>query len=64
MNNEVLFTRKETAAILKIKPRTIWYWEKRGIIKPALYINGRPRYLREDIVKIALDQQTTKTTKP
>lgn len=52
MPNE-LFTRKETSSIFGVKHRTIWKWEKRGVIKPSLYVNGRPRYSIEEIERVA-----------
>ena len=45
----VQFTRKEVSDIFGVKPRTVWHWEKKGIIKPCTKINGRPRYSVEDI---------------
>lgn len=57
MANE-LFTRKEAAAIFKVKPRTIWHWEKKGWIKPDGYVNTRPRYSIETIEKLGTDFQT------
>lgn len=46
----VIFTRKEVAKKMRVKPYTIWSWEKRGIIKPVFYVSGRPRYHINDIV--------------
>lgn len=48
---EVL-TRKQTAAILGVCPRTILFWEKKGILKPNHYISNRPRYLLADVQKV------------
>jgi predicted site-specific integrase-resolvase len=53
-----LLTRKEVAAIFGIKPMSIWHWEKRGTLKPFLYVNGRPRYTVADVQKVATDRQT------
>ena len=47
-----LFSRKEVAEILKVKHHTIWFYEKRGIIKPVGYVSGRPRYSLESIQDI------------
>lgn len=55
-----LFSRKQVAEIFGIKPRTIWKWEKRKVITPALYVNGRPRYSMEEIEKVAQEFQTIK----
>lgn len=62
MTNE-LFTRKEVAAIFRIKPRTIWHWEKKGLIKPDHFINGRPRYSLREIEKVAAEKETVFTYK-
>lgn len=58
-----LLTRKQIAAMFGIKPMSIWHWEKRGILKPALYVNGRPRYTVEDVAKVGTEKQTVKFTK-
>lgn len=47
-----LYTRKQTADILGVKPRTIRFYERQNIIKPAMYIKGRPRYSLTDIQNI------------
>ena len=57
MENE-LFTRKEIAAIFRIRPRTLWHWEKRGLIKPDHYVNGHPRYSIEAIEQLSTEKQT------
>ena len=52
-----LFTRKEVAHIFGVKPITLWHWEKRNIIKPVMYVSGRPRYSIEDIEKVGTEKQ-------
>lgn len=47
-----LYTRKEVAEILCVKPRTLWHWEKRGIIKATLHIGCRPRYSASEIERV------------
>ena len=59
-----LLTRKQVAEMFKIKPRTIWHWEQRGVIKPALYINGRPRYAINVVMKLGTKTQTVYWKKP
>lgn len=58
-----IFTRKETAEIFKIKPRTLWHWEKKGWIKPCGYIATRPRYSLEEIQRAGKEVQTLKWNK-
>lgn len=57
MTNQV-FTRKEVAAIFKIKPRTLWHWEQRGVIAVDHYVNGHPRYSKASIDKVSTEKQT------
>ena len=52
MANE-LFTRKEVAQIFRVKLHTVFIWEKKGLIKPVLKLNTRPRYDIESIEKLA-----------
>lgn len=47
-----LFTRKQTGEILGVKARTVLNYERKGLIKPAMYVSGRPRYTLESIQKI------------
>jgi hypothetical protein len=49
---ESLFTRKEVAAILKVSSETIRNMEKKGLLIPAIRINGRPRYTRQSLLSI------------
>lgn len=44
-----LFTRKDVARIFGIKPETIYFWERDGIIKPSMYVRNRPRYTQEAV---------------
>lgn len=55
-----LFSRKEVAQIFKVRPHTIFIWEKRKLIEPALKINGRPRYSIESIEQLAKVKQPIK----
>src|ERR1051325_966567 len=50
--------RKQVAAIFGVKPRTIMNWEKRGVINPVFYVNGRPRYNINDAGNIVTKTQT------
>lgn len=63
MDNQ-LFTRKEVAEIFRIKPRTVWKWEKKQIIAPCMYVNGKPRYSLADIKMIAAERQEAYTYSP
>jgi DNA-binding transcriptional MerR regulator len=56
MANE-LFTRKEVAEIFKVRPHTVFFWEKKGLITPAGYVNTRPRYSIEAIEKLGNERQ-------
>jgi hypothetical protein len=53
-----LLTRKQIAFMFGIKPMSIWHWERKNLLKPALYVNGRPRYTLADVQKIFTDRQT------
>lgn len=44
-----LFTRKEAAEYLGIKPDTLRKYEKKGIIKPSSWLLKRPRYSLDDL---------------
>lgn len=48
---ETLYTRKQFAALIKVTTKTIYTLEKKGIIVPTTYINGRPRYTKESITE-------------
>lgn len=50
-----LITRKQAAAILQVRPRTILNWQKKGKIKPACFINNRPRYTLESLEAVATE---------
>jgi predicted site-specific integrase-resolvase len=56
---EVLFTRKQAAAILQVTSRTIMRYERRGMIKPSLYVAGRPRYTMEAIQAAVTERKIT-----
>lgn len=51
-----LNTRKEAAELFDVKPRTLWHWEKKGILIPTLHINGRPRYSMQALANLALSK--------
>ncbi len=51
-------TRKEVAAYFIVNPRTILNWEKRGVLKPTKYLNGRPRYSMESVMNVGKPNQT------
>jgi DNA-binding transcriptional MerR regulator len=57
-----LLKRKDIAKMFGIRSRSIYHWEKKGILKPVLYLNGRPRYSVADVQKIATDRQTVDFT--
>jgi len=59
-----LLTRSESAKILGLKPRTLGTWSRKGILKPAFFVRGRPRYLLEDLEKVATQRQESYNTKP
>jgi hypothetical protein len=61
MPNE-LYTRKEVAEIFKVRQRTIWHWEAKGLITPDFYINTRPRYSLKSVEKLAEEKQRLATT--
>lgn len=44
-----LSTRKEIAEHFRVTPETVYRWQKKGKIKPHETINGRPRYILENI---------------
>ena len=52
-----LFNRKEAGKILGVKPMTVYSWERKGKLKPALYVNTRPRYSLESLQKVATEKQ-------
>lgn len=56
MPNE-LFTRKEVAYICGVIPHTIYFWEKKGLITATAYFNGRPRYSRDEVERVAKERQ-------
>jgi len=59
---DVPFTRKEVMRIFNISSVTLWNWQKKGILKPAGYIAGRPRYRIEDIEAVGTEtKQKPKT---
>ena len=55
-----LFSRREVAEIFKVRPHTVFIWERKGLIKPALKINTRPRYSIESIEQLAKVKQPIK----
>ena len=59
MGNE-LFSRKEVAQIFAVKLHTVYFWEKKGLITPALKINTRPRYDIESVEQLATYKQPKK----
>ena len=59
---DAMFTRAEVKHIFGVKSSvTIWQWEQKGILKPACYISGRPRYAIEDIEQVPTLIQQTKS---
>jgi DNA-binding transcriptional MerR regulator len=44
-----LFTRGEAAAALGVKSRTVYSFEKKGLLTPVSHVNGRPRYSVESL---------------
>jgi len=59
-----IFTRKEVAEIFCIKPRTLWHWERKGWIEVAHRINGRPRYAKEEIERMASQRGDSQRYRP
>jgi DNA-binding transcriptional MerR regulator len=53
------YTRKQLAAILLVRPRTIIGYEKRGLIKPAFYVSGRPRYTLDGLENLTSENKAT-----
>ena len=56
-----LFNRKEAAKILSVRPQTVYSWERKGKLKPVLYINTRPRYSLESLQQVAAEKSNKKT---
>lgn len=52
-------TRKQVALAVQRDPLTVKRWEKKNILKPVSWINGRPLYSKADVHKL-LTQGTTK----
>jgi hypothetical protein len=44
-----LLTRKQVALTLGVSPKTVKSFEKKKLIKPIGYINGRPRYTADSV---------------
>ncbi len=44
-----LLLPSEVAAILRVTKRTLWNWERRGILVPIRLPTGQKRYRREDV---------------
>ncbi|OLY91217.1 MerR HTH family regulatory protein [Cnuella takakiae] len=65
MNTQItLLTRKEIACLFSVTPGTVKNWEKKNLIKPNVRINGRPKYLQEDVRRLAnLDKLSLDGTK-
>ena len=63
MGTNNLITRKEAAAILGLKPHTLFFWEKRGLLKPFTKVNGRPRYTVADLAEAATANNNFETKK-
>jgi predicted site-specific integrase-resolvase len=57
-----LFSRYEIAGIFKISVKTVYRYERRGIIKPSLYVGRAPRYAVEELEKIATEKRRILTT--
>jgi DNA-binding transcriptional MerR regulator len=45
----LLLTRKETATLLRRCSRTVRQYEKRGLLHPVRFADGRPLYRAEDV---------------
>jgi predicted site-specific integrase-resolvase len=45
-------TKRETAELLHIKPRTLEAWEKRGLVKPIRPTKRSPRYRLSEIIAL------------
>jgi excisionase family DNA binding protein len=63
-NNKNLYTRKETAALLKISSQTLSNWTKNGTITAHRIGNKHLRYKREDIEKVVKEIRTVSFNKP
>lgn len=58
-----LLTRKESAEILNLKPHTLWFWEKRGILKPFIKVGNKPRYSIEGLAEAVTANDNKKKLK-
>ncbi|MBR0660470.1 helix-turn-helix domain-containing protein [Neoroseomonas oryzicola] len=48
----LLLTAPEVAQIFGIGVRTLWNWERDGILRPATRICGRRYYARADVERL------------
>lgn len=52
-NEDPFLTRKQTAALLKVTPQTLYNWERQGKIKSVRIANSKAiRYRFSDVKKI------------
>lgn len=58
MEHQVL-TRKQVATIFGVHPLTIRKWERKNLLQPAYYQNGKPRYSLDTVAKVVTPKQET-----
>lgn len=58
-----LITRSTAAKLLNLRPRTIYFWQKRGLLTPITHISGRPRYTVESVAEASIKSNEVKTKK-
>jgi predicted site-specific integrase-resolvase len=54
---EQVLTRGEVADTFGVRPKTIRQWEIAGIITPAYYQRGHPRYKLSDVQAVVTPKQ-------
>jgi len=59
-SHEELLLPREVAAILRVTPRTLRNWDRRGILVPVRLPTGQKRYRREDVEALLLGKHTPK----
>lgn len=52
-----LLTRKEAAQMLRVKPDTVRKWHNTHKVQAIGYVNGRPRYSKEELEKLIKPKQ-------
>ena len=52
---QILASESEVARVVNKTPLTIWRWRKRGIMPPAVHLNGSVNYYCADIERMVAD---------